>query len=193
MIAWQLLAPRSTDLLGVSVALRSPKRRDYRQWSALRHKNEHLLRAREPQWPSDALTRRHYYRYLREYRLAARYALGYGFFIWSIDNDRLMGAVHLNQIRRGAAQMGTLGYWLGAEFQGHGIMREAVGLVCGFAFTELELHRLEASCMLDNVASKRVLTATGFCHEGQAKNYLQINGLWADHELSGLGREDWGL
>ncbi len=150
-----------------------------------------MLRTREPQWPDDALTRRNYHRYLREYRLAARYALGYGFFIFSADYRRLMGAVNLTQIRRGAAQMGTLGYWLGEEFQGQGYMREAVALICDFAFSELALHRLEAACMSDNVASQTVLTANGFAHEGRAKNYLQINGQWVDHELFGQGSEDW--
>jgi ribosomal-protein-alanine N-acetyltransferase len=191
MFGWQVFAPKSIVLSGMSIVLRPPRRRDYQEWSALRRRNQNILRAREPQWPPDALTRRYYRRYVREYRLAARYALGYGFLVFRADNSQLMGGVHLTQIRRGAAQMGTLGYWLGEEFQGHGYMREAVALVCDFAFTELGLHRLEAACMLDNAASQTVLTVNGFAHEGRAKNYLQINGHWVDHELFGLGSEDW--
>lgn len=189
MFFQSLFGTKTNELIGSLVVLRPPRWRDYDKWHRVRLQSADVLRAREPQWPADALSRRHYRRYVREYRLAARYDLGFGFFVWKHASNELMGAVHLSQIRRGAAQMGTLGYWLGTEYHGQGYMQEAVGLVCDFGFEKLGLNRIEAACMLDNVASQRVLTANGFGHEGRAKNYLQINGHWHDHELFGLSRE----
>ena len=43
--------------------------------------------------------------------------------------NQMMGAVNLSYIRRGAAQMGTLGYWIGEHFSNQGLMSEAVGLI----------------------------------------------------------------
>ena len=53
------------------------------------------------------------------------------------------------------------------------------------------MHRLEAACMPGNVASLRTLERGGFSREGLARRYLKINGVWEDHVLFGLPREDW--
>ena len=48
---------------------------------------------------------------------------------------------------------------------------------------ELGLHRIEASTLLHNVASQRVLQKAGFQQIGMAPRYLQIAGKWQDHNL----------
>ena len=58
--------------------------------------------------------------------------------------------------------------------------------VASFAFHRLGLHRLEAACLPENVASHRLLLIAGFEEEGRARAYLKINGKWADHLLFGL-------
>ena len=102
----------------------------------------------------------------------------------------MTGAVNLSYIRRGAAQMGTIGYWIGEHFFNQGLMSEAVGLLCEFAFTTLGLHRLEVACMIDNESSVRVLKNNKFKEEGYATRYLKIGGVWADHRLFALCRDD---
>jgi ribosomal-protein-alanine N-acetyltransferase len=58
------------------------------------------------------------------------------------------------------------------------------------AFVELELHRIEAGTLLDNVASQRVLERNGFVRFGVAPGYLNIAGRWQDHAMyQGLDRE----
>lgn len=69
-------------------------------------------------------------------------------------------------------------------------MTEAVGLVAGFAFATLRLHRLEASCLPDNLRSIRLLQKVGFANEGLARRYLCIAGVWRDHLLWGLLADD---
>ena len=55
-----------------------------------------------------------------------------------------------------------------------------------WAFEDLNLHRVEAACVPDNAASRRVLEKAGFQLEGRARAYLKINGAWADHLLFGV-------
>lgn len=48
---------------------------------------------------------------------------------------------------------------------------------------ELRLHRLEASTLLHNIGSQRVLEKAGFERIGMAPKYLRIAGEWQDHAL----------
>ena len=102
----------------------------------------------------------------------------------------LVGAVTLDNIRRGPAQAGTLGYWVGAPFARKGYMREALEAVVHYAFTDLDLSRLEAGCLPENAASRGVLEKVGFKYEGVAQSYLQINGRWRNHVLYANLRAD---
>jgi ribosomal-protein-alanine N-acetyltransferase len=58
------------------------------------------------------------------------------------------------------------------------------------AFSALELSRLEAACLPDNVASRRLLERCGFKYEGVAQAYLQIDGRWRNHVLYAALRAD---
>lgn len=102
-----------------------------------------------------------------------------------IKRGALIGGVSLTDIRRGAAQHGTLGYWIGQPFSAQGLMKEAASLVTSFGFETLKLHRIEASCMPHNEPSRRLLASLGFQLEGFAPSYLRINGAWEDHEIWG--------
>ena len=177
-------------LAGNRVNLRPPLMRDYPHWVKLRRDNQKYLQMREPLWMPDELSRRSFRLRLRAYNQEARQDRGYAFFIWNLEMSQMMGAVNLSYIRRGAAQMGTVGYWIGERFSNQGLMSEAVGLLCDFAFTTLGLHRLEAACMIDNEPSVRVLKNNKFKEEGYAPRYLKIGGVWADHRLFALCRDD---
>ncbi len=89
----------------------------------------------------------------------------------------------LNNVRRGVTQAVALGYWLGAQYTGRGLMTEAVCAAATFAFDRLRLHRIEAACLPHNAASIAVLERAGFTREGLARRYLKIDGVWQDHLL----------
>ena len=57
---------------------------------------------------------------------------------------------------------GTLGYWLGEAHWGRGIATGAVGLVAHYAFSRLQLARIEALVYAHNPGSRRVLEKAGF-------------------------------
>lgn len=182
--------PSKHDIIGPRVVLRRPKMRDFKAWSGLRAENYDYLQPREPAWVPDELTKPAFRARVRSYQTDARYGLGYAYFIWDKQEDELLGAITLGHVRRGAAQMATLGYWIGEQFAGRGLMSEAVALLVDFAFSHLGLHRLEAACMIDNERSIGVLENCGFKNEGYAQKYLKINGRWEDHALYALCRDD---
>jgi [ribosomal protein S5]-alanine N-acetyltransferase len=62
-------------------------------------------------------------------------------------------------------------------------MTAAVNAVVPFAFETLKLHRIEAACIPENIASIRLLERASFKREGYARQYLCINGIWQDHLL----------
>ena len=76
--------------------------------------------------------------------------------------DRVVGTISLNQIARGPLQKAAVGYWVDREQVGRGLAKAALAAVVEVAATRLRLHRLEASALPHNAASRAVLTASGF-------------------------------
>lgn len=96
-------------------------------------------------------------------------------------DDCLIGKLKLSNIVYGIFKSGILGYSIDKDEQGKGYMKEAVNLVVNYAFEDLDLHRVEASALVDNEPSKHVLIGCGFKELGINKKYLYINGGWKDH------------
>ena len=77
----------------------------------------------------------------------------------------------------------TVGYWLGEEFWGRGIMTEAVTVVTDFCFENFPLRRISAEAFANNPASARVLEKAGFTFEGCLKNDVLKDGKLLDSLL----------
>lgn len=168
---------------GRTLHLRHPEMADFEAWAHLREQSSEFLRPWEPIWPRDDLTRPAFRARLRRYGAETNAGTGYPFFICRNEDDALLGGITLGNIRRGVAQNGQIGYWIGERFAGRGYMSEAVALVCEYAFGRAGLHRLEAACIPGNTKSVRLLEKNGFEREGMLRAYLKINGHWRDHVL----------
>jgi ribosomal-protein-alanine N-acetyltransferase len=140
----------------------------------------------EPTWPDDDLTRASFRRRLRRQNDEMARDESYPFLIFEATSEELLGGLTLGGIRRGVAQAGTLGYWMGAPHAGKGHMTRAVAAAVRYGFANLRLHRIEAACLPLNIASMTLLERNGFQREGLAKAYLRINGEWRDHVLYAL-------
>ena len=171
---------------GERVTLRLPQMADFEEWAALREASRDFLVPWEPTWPADDLSRAAYRRRLTAYARDREAGSAYPFFVYRTSDDALTGGITLSNIRRGVAQMGSVGYWCGRPFARHGHTLAAVRALSDFAFRTLGLHRLEAACIPDNAPSRRLLVKAGFAEEGFAQAYLKINGVWRDHVLFGL-------
>lgn len=168
---------------GDGVVLRMPQMTDFEEWAALRESSRDFLTPWEPIWPDDDLTRGAFRRRLKRYAEDLRSDQGYAFLVTRYSDGALVGGLTLANIRRGVAQAGSLGYWMGQPYVRQGYMTAAVRAIILFAFASLRLHRLEAACIPTNIASTGLLEKTGFVREGYAREYLCINGSWQDHLL----------
>jgi ribosomal-protein-alanine N-acetyltransferase len=181
------IAPESgLRIDGETVRLRSPRASDYLEWRDLRDRSREFLQPWEPTWPLDDLTRTAFRRRLSAYARDRELGSAYPFFVFRTEDDAMTGGITLSNVRRGVAQMGSIGYWSGRRFARRGYTLSAVRTLIEYAFGTLNLHRLEAACIPQNDPSRRLLSRAGFAEEGLAQAYLKINGVWRDHVLFGL-------
>jgi len=180
------IAPESgLRVEGEGVWLRPPRAGDFAEWRELRAQSRAFLQPWEPTWPADDLSRAAFRRRLMAYARDREAGLAYPFFVFRASDDALTGGITLSNVRRGVAQMGSVGYWCGRPFTRQGLTLGAVRGLCEFAFRTLALHRLEAACIPQNAPSRDLLGKAGFAEEGFAQAYLKINGAWRDHVLFG--------
>ncbi len=175
---------------GHGVILRPPVTSDFSEWAALREESRDFLSPWEPIWPADDLTRGAFRRRLKRYAEDQRTDTAYAFLIFRESDRAMVGGLTLANLRRGVAQAGSIGYWVGHRFARQGLMTAAVRTLIPMCFDTLRLHRVEAACIPSNTASVRLLEKTGFQREGYAREYLCINGVWADHLLYARLRSD---
>jgi [ribosomal protein S5]-alanine N-acetyltransferase len=172
------------------LTLRPPMHTDFRQWAALRQASTEFLVPWEPSWAADHLSRKGFTNRVYWAQRSITNGTALPLFLIRRSDDALLGAITLDHIKRGPAQSGITGYWIGAPFARHGYMREAVQAVVHHAFTTLDLSRIEAGCLPENTPSRRLLEQCGYKYEGVAQSYLQINGRWRNHVLYANLRHD---
>ena len=85
---------------------------------------------------------------------------------------------------------GTLGFTLLGEFQGRGLMTEALRRIVDYGFEELGLERIEALVAAENHRSVKLLTAMGFTLEGVHRKRVFFAGRFHDHATLAVVRED---
>ena len=171
--------------IGERVYLRSPVDGDRDEFVALRRSSREHLEQWEPIPPSglDLYSPEAFDRELASSNTEREQK----WLVCMRDTGAIAGRIALGNIERGPFQNGRFGYWIGAEYAGQGLMSEALSLAVGYAFAGddeggLGLHRVCANVVPRNVASQRVLEKVGFVREGLSEKYLQIQGVWEDHE-----------
>ena len=172
------------------MALRLPQHSDFNAWTGLRQESRDFLVPWEPTWAADHLSRKAFTNRVYWAQRASRAGTAIPFFLERSVDGALLGAITIDNIRRGPAQMATIGYWIGAPHARQGYMAEAIEAVTRHAFTVLDLSRIEAACLPDNAASRAALERAGFKYEGVAQSFLQINGRWRTHVLYANLRHD---
>lgn len=96
-------------------------------------------------------------------------------------DDQVVGGIGIIPGACGVkAHSGEIGYWLGEDFWGRGIMTEAVRALTAWAFHDLRMIRLHASVFARNPASARVLEKAGYVFEGRMRAQYQRDGTLID-------------
>lgn len=182
--------PRNIPIAGTNLELREPTLDDYQQWKILRESSRNFLTPWEPLWPSDDLTKMGYRRRMRHIERERNNATGRTYFIRNHESDKLLGGISVMNLRRGAARSCTIGYWMGEQYAGQGIMKHAIKALAQNLLWDMNLERIEAACLPNNERSIKLLEKCGFRFEGILRNYLEINGTRQDHRRYSLTRQD---
>jgi ribosomal-protein-alanine N-acetyltransferase len=187
---WPAKTPSAPTRAG-AVRLRPLSRRDGRRWSAYRIADEDLLRPVEPtvqgDW-ADAHTGQMWRRNLSGLLDLARQGSLAPFAI-EVEGQ-FAGQLTLGNIQHGVVSSCWVGYWVYSGFAGKGVATAAVALGTDHAMRYIGLHRVEATVLESNTASRRVLEHAGFREEGMLRRNLHIDGRWRDHLMVGLTVEE---
>lgn len=175
---------------GTPLVLRPLRRRDQREWLALRVASLGWVGPWEPTPVRPGQSPRPYRVWLRGQRAETRAGR---LIPWAVEVDgRLVGAVTLSQVFEGALFGAQAGYWVAPHVAGRGIAPLALALACDDAVATRGLHRIELVIRPDNEASLAVARKLGFRDEGVRRRYLHIAGAWRDHRAFALTTEDLG-
>ncbi len=165
------------------MVLRLPVHGDYLDWCRVRKEGAEFLLKWEPTRSREYSGRKAFRNRVYWSARSAVEGRALPLFLIEKQTGAFMGAITLDNIRRGPAQMANLGYWIGPNFARQGYMSEAVKALVAYGFETLDLSRVEAACLPKNVASRGLLERCGFKYEGVAQSYLQIGGRWRTHVL----------
>lgn len=85
-----------------------------------------------------------------------------------------------------------IGYWLGEDYTGKGIMTSVCTAMVNYAFNELKLNKIEIKTAVENSKSAAVPKRLRFKHEGTIRADEVIGDILHDREVYGMLREEWG-
>lgn len=170
-----------------NIKLRLLEERHAEEVFSLLELNRSHLQA-ELTWLNDQLSLNDAKEYIRAglERFASNNGLRAG--IWL--QDSLAGIISLHNVIW-ADRKASLGYWLGASFQGQGLVTKACRVLINQAFNELKLNRLEIQCDPENDRSRKIAERLGFTQEGVLRQAWWIRDRFVDEVVYGLLASEW--
>jgi ribosomal-protein-alanine N-acetyltransferase len=105
--------------------------------------------------------------------------------------DRLLGAVGLHNLDPESGRC-SAGYWVAAQERRRGVARRALEILCRYAFTALEVKRIELWIEPGNGPSLRVAESVGFAREGLLRSFMHVGGRRRDMLMYSLLPRDLG-
>ncbi|WP_159609103.1 GNAT family N-acetyltransferase [Glutamicibacter sp. JC586] len=144
-------------------------------------RNREHLRPWEPERDEAFFTKAWQAENISQVLAAHEHSLAYPYGLFR--DEQLIGRFNIVSVVRGSFQSASLGYWVDHQFTGQALASRSIAALRTEAATNIGLHRLEASTLVHNHASQKVLLKNGFSQIGMAPNYLKIAGRWQDHNL----------
>jgi ribosomal-protein-serine acetyltransferase len=103
--------------------------------------------------------------------------------------QNIVGVIAYNQFDLDN-NIGEIGYWLGEEYAGKGLMTLAVKEMISIGFDDYSLNRVEIQCATENIKSRAIPERLGFMQEGILRQTEKVNGVYLDHAVYGLLSSD---
>lgn len=107
-----------------------------------------------------------------------------------IETNQLIGLIAIN-LGKPIYRTAEVWYKTHKDYWGNGYTTEALKQIINFGFNELNLHRIEAGCATENLASIRVLEKVGMIREGMKRKILPIRGSWKDNYFYAILEEEF--
>jgi len=114
----------------------------------------------------------------------------YFFVIEAKEGNQFIGLIAFD-IGKPNYRTAEVWYKLHSSHWGKGYATEALTRMLSFGFNDLKLHRIEAGCDVENIASYKVLEKAGMTREGMKRKKLPIRGEWKDNYFYGILEEDF--
>ncbi|MGE8080246.1 GNAT family N-acetyltransferase [Peribacillus loiseleuriae] len=84
-----------------------------------------------------------------------------------------------------------IGYWLGEDYQGNGIMTKVAKTLTDYAFSELNLNKVEIRAAVGNKKSRSIPERLNFVNEGSIRQAEWLYDHYVDHVVYGILAEEW--
>ncbi len=115
---------------------------------------------------------------------------GEGFAVVILYQGKTVGMIGLEDYDE-SNLCASIGYWLGRQYQGHGIMTRSCRAMLDYAFYELELNRIQIKSVLSNYRSRAIPIRLGFTLEGVFREKQRINKRFNDLAIYSMLRSEW--
>lgn len=119
-----------------------------------------------------------------------QWAANNGYTVAILYRGELAGNLGHHPIRHSQRAV-ELGYWLGAAFEGKGIMTRACQAFVSETFRMFGLNKVEIRAATGNLHSQRVAERLGFVREGHIRDAEWLYDHYVDHYLYGMLARDW--
>jgi len=107
-----------------------------------------------------------------------------------VSGSAVVGRIGIHYIAK-QNKFGAIGYWIGEEFTGKGIMTKACRALIEVCFIHLQLNRIEIKCATGNYKSAAIAERLNFTKEGVMRQAEWVNGHYVDLNLYALLKDDW--
>lgn len=114
-----------------------------------------------------------------------RFARGESLHVTIFSDGSIAGVAGFNSLDR-TNGIGYIGYWLGEEFTGKGIMTTVVRDLIEIGWSYYSLQKVDIRCATGNSRSRAIPERLGFSHEGTLRRAERVYDEWFDHEVYAL-------
>ena len=119
-----------------------------------------------------------------------QFSKGDGFQLGIWLDRKLVGAIGARDISS-VFRSTEIGYWLGKDHQGRGVMTKACRYLCAYLFEELRLNRIEIRCSEANLRSRAIPERLGFTLEGKLRQMGYTKDGLTNYLVYGLLKDEW--
>jgi ribosomal-protein-serine acetyltransferase len=119
-----------------------------------------------------------------------RYADNNGQTICIMYKGKIAGVIDFHEMNWSHNKT-SIGYWMGIDYKGLGLLTRSCKVLFDHAFNDLGLNRIEIRAAEENVKSRAVPERLGFVQEGIIRDAAKMYGKYVNHVIYGMVASEW--